>query len=253
MIEIKISKIFYSLKQKDIEAIIEAFNMSNEYMGNPNRNLIKKVCYKEMNLNVKAFKLPNILNQFVYGYVRNSKALRSFEYANRLLSLGIGTPKPLAYFQRKNILGLRESYYISEQLDYDLTYRELVTESDYPFHEDILRAFTRFTFYLHEKGVYFLDHSPGNTLILKKDNDYHFFLVDLNRMKFQHMEFYDRMKNFARLTPKKEMVEIMSDEYAKISGHKYDSVFSEMWQLTQDFQEKFRRKRKIKQKLLLKK
>lgn len=87
----------------------------------------------------------------------------------------------------------------------ELTFRELVEIPDFQEHDKILRQFTKFCFDLHEKGVEFLDHSPGNTLIKKIDeNNYAFYLVDLNRMNFHNqMDFEQRMNNFRRLTPKK--------------------------------------------------
>ena len=47
------------------------------------------------------------------------------------------------------------------------TYRELITFPNYPDREEILRQFTAFTKQLHDNGVLFKDHSPGNTLIKK--------------------------------------------------------------------------------------
>jgi hypothetical protein len=41
----------------------------------------------------------------------------------------------------------------------------------------------------------------------------------------------------------------MSNEYAKISGLEEKMVFSTMWQLTQDFQFRFYRKKRLKKKL----
>lgn len=35
-------------------------------------------------------------------------------------------------------------------------------------------------------------------------------------MKFQKMDFLARMKNFAKLSPKDDMLDIMCDEYAKL-------------------------------------
>jgi hypothetical protein len=253
MINIKISDFFSNLNADDVKAIIKAFDISKDHLGNGKRNQIKKVTYKEMFLNVKAFKLPSVLNQFIYGYIRKSKAQRSFEYASKLAALGVGSPQPLAYYEHKNIFGLLDSYYISEQLSYDLTYRELVKQPDYPNHESILREFTRFTFNLHEKSINFLDHSPGNTLIVIKDNKPSFYLVDLNRMKFEEMSFYDRMQNFSRLTPKQDMVKVMSDEYSKISGINFDKVYNEMWASTQIFREKSKRKKQLKKRFLFKK
>jgi hypothetical protein len=191
------------------------------------------------------------VNKVAYRYFRKSKAKRSFEYATTLLKNGIGTPQPLAYYENYNSIGLRDSYYASEHLETELTFRELVEVPDYPDHENILRQFTQFTFNLHEKGIEFLDHSPGNTLIKKiSDDEYNFFLVDLNRMNFHEaMDFDVRMRNLSRLTPKKEMIAIMSDEYSKYYTESANSIFEKMWQATVEFQEKFARKKKLKKKL----
>lgn len=229
--------------------IIEDYDVKGEDYGNQDRNSLKLFPFNEMVFNVKSFKVPNLINRIAYKFFRDSKARRSFEYANQLIKLKIGTPEPVAYYEFKSLFLFDRSFYISAHLNYDLTYRELVSEPNYENHESILRAFTRFTYSLHEKGVNFLDHSPGNTLIITKENDYKFFLVDLNRMKFQKMSFHDRMNNFSRLTPKKEMVEVMSDEYAKVSGLDYNDVFNSMWSLTEEFQEKFHRKQRLKKKL----
>jgi len=229
--------------------VIDSFSSFGIVLGEPSRNTIKLFDLDGLTLNVKSFKKPHLVNQIIYGYFRKSKAKRSYEYATVLNNKKIGTPTPIGYFENKNTLGLLDSYYISEHLECDLTYRELLTNQNYENHEEILRAFTRFTFDLHEKEVYFLDHSPGNTLIKKNNDNYDFFLVDLNRMKFQKMEFNDRMQNFARLTPIKEMVEVMSDEYAKISSFEYHKVFNAMWGLTEQFQEAFHRKQRLKKQL----
>ena len=100
-----------------------------------------------------------------------------------------------------------------------------------------------------KKGFIFLDHSPGNTLIKKMDHDYNFYLVDLNRMAFKNLDFETRIKNFSKLTIHKSMVEVMSDEYAKCSGESYDTIFNLMWKFTEDFQNKYHRKRRLKKKL----
>ena len=73
---------------------------------------------------------------------------------------------------------------------------------------------------------------------------------ELNRMDFHKLSFEERMKNFARLTPKKEMVQIMSDEYAKLYGRPYQIVFDKMWQYTSEFREKYDRKKDLKKKYL---
>ena len=238
--------------EKQIRNFVNNFDTIGILFGDGQRNKIKLFELEDKTINIKSFKIPNIINQVAYKYFRKSKARRSYEYANRLLENGIGTPQPLAYVENFKLSGLEKSFYISEHLQAELTFRELVLQPDYPDHENILRQFTRFTFDLHQKRIEFLDHSPGNTLIKKgSEGNYCFFLVDLNRMNFHDvMDFDSRMKNFNRLTPKTEMLAIMSDEYAKLYGKKYDEVFDKMCFYTNDFQTKFHRKIARKKKLL---
>ena len=72
-------------------------------------------------------------------------------------------------------------------------------------------------------------------------------------MQFGPISFEKRMKNFSRLTPKKEMVKIMSDAYAQLSGEKVEKIFKNMWIYNQRFQKKFYRKKELKKRLLGKK
>nr|WP_235946578.1 lipopolysaccharide kinase InaA family protein [Flavobacterium silvaticum] len=219
------------------------------------RNTIRIFDIDGLQVNIKAFKLPNLVNRFAYSYFRKSKAQRSFEFATKLLQMGIGTPKPIAYSEHTNWSGLRESFYASEHLDAKLTYRELVEIPDYPDRDNILRQFTRFSYKLHELGIEFKDHSPGNTLILEDaPGQYSFYLVDLNRMEFHDkMPFELRMKNLSRLTPHKEMVATMSNEYAKASAEDETVIFETLWRLTAAFQHRFHRKRRLKKKFLFRK
>ncbi len=240
-------------KSKEIELrnYITNFSYSGKLFGDGQRNKIKLFDLEDKTINIKSFKIPNLINTIAYKYFRKSKAKRSFEYATILLQKEIGTPQPIAYFENYNWLGLKDSYYVSEHLITELTFRELVEIPAYPDHENILRQFTKFCFDLHEKGIEFLDHSPGNTLIKKvSENQYAFFLVDLNRMNFHEvMDFNARMKNLSRLTPKKEMIAVMSDEYAKYYNQPKPLIFEKMWGATTEFQEKFARKKRLKKKL----
>lgn len=236
----------------NLKQMVEKFKTSGQLFGDGKRNTIKLFELEDIKVNIKSFKVPHLINSVVYKYFRKSKARRSYEYAVRLLENGIGTPQPIAYFENANWLGLKDSYYVSEHLDADLTYRELIHQPDYPDHENILRQFTRFTFNLHEKGIEFLDHSPGNTLIKKEENgQYQFYLVDLNRMNFHAlMDFEQRMRNLSRLTQKKEMIAIMSEEYAKYYKSKnQQEIFNVMWEETSHFRAGFERKKRIKKKL----
>jgi len=246
---IEYSSVFRSL-QKEIDTIFFDYDISGDFFVKGKRNSIKIFKVGEEIVNVKSFKIPFFINRIIYHYFRKSKARRSFEFALKLEELKIGTPQPIAYFEEYTFLGLSKSYYASRHLDCDLTYRELV-ETDYPDGENILRQFTQFTYTMHEHGIEFKDHTPGNTLIKNLGNGkYAFYLVDLNRMSFHNsMSFQARMKNLSKITPKKDMVVIMSNEYAKLYGKEEQEVFDLMWKFTQHFQYRFNRKKRIKKKI----
>src|SRR5690606_22249336 len=205
-----------SLTHVKIAAISHNCYSQGEVLVKGRRNEIRIFDVDGQKLNIKAFKKPTLLNKIVYRFFRKSKARRSFEFGNLLLKHGIGTPKPIAFFENFDAVGLTDSYYVSEHLEVDLTYRELVENPDFPDHENILRQLTHFTYKLHTKGIEFREHARGNTLINKMPNrHYQFYFVDVNRMSFHHeMDFEKRMKNLSRLTPKKDTVTIMSEEYA---------------------------------------
>ncbi|MDA0326591.1 MAG: Kdo domain containing protein [Bacteroidetes bacterium] len=215
--KIVFNKSYEPLRSK-VMNFIKNFETQGLQLGNPKRNSIKVFDSDGLKLNIKSFKIPNLFNRFVYDTFRKSKAERSFNYANRLLDMGIGTPRPVAYIQNSSFFSFKESYFISEQLDSDYTFRDLSQNFDLENREQILKAFTRFTFNLHEKGIYFLDHSPGNTLIKIVGDSYKFYLVDLNRMEFKALSLTERIQNFSRLTPDRNVISILSKEYARCIG-----------------------------------
>ncbi len=219
---------FESCRKIVLEALSDFDNTGTE-VGPGKRNKVKRIESRPLLLNIKAFKKPNTFNRIAYRYFRKSKARRSYEYAHQLLGMGIGTPAPVAYMESDGpVFG--ESYYVSEHIDEDLTFRTLIENTEFPEREIILRQFTNFTHRMHEKGILFLDHSPGNTLIKKKgDGQYAFYLVDLNRMRMQvRMDMEKRISNFARLSATDEMIRIMSEEYANITGLPFCRVYETM-------------------------
>lgn len=244
-------KTFFSeteqVSKTELVNLIENFDSKGKTLSAA-RNIIKIFEFPQTTISIKSFKIPNLINKIAYRFFRKSKAQRSFENAQILLSKGIGTPRPIAYFQEDSGLFFGKSFYVCEHLEHDLTYRDIIHDQTFPNRHEILKQFTKFTHKLHENGIEFLDHSPGNTLIsIGKNNTYHFYLIDLNRMKFHDkMDYQTRIKNFKKLTSDKNMVATMSGEYAKITGNDYPQVFSDMWGNTLRFQEKYHRRRRWK-------
>lgn len=238
----------YLQDKEQYQQLIQNFSSSGDEFGKSRRNELKTFSFNEKKLLIKSFKVPNLVNKVAYKYLRKSKARRSFENANYLQVHQLGTPSPIAYAEQEGLLFGR-SYYICEKLDFDLTVRELIHDPAYPDRENILRAFTRFTFRMHENRVNFLDHSPGNSLIVNEGGDYKIYLVDLNRMEFKEMDFDARMKNFHRITPLKEMATIIANEYSKLIPQSEDEVFQKLWGYICEFQGKAARKKRIKKRL----
>lgn len=219
----------YESYSKQVREAIRDSKHAGIKVGRGKRNVVKRIESGGLLLNIKAFKTPNVFNRIAYRYFRKSKARRSYEYAHQLLSMKIGTPEPVAYMESSGIL-FGDSYYVSEHIDEDLTFRTLIEDPGYPGREFILRQFTQFTHRMHESGIHFLDHSPGNTLIkIMEDNQYAFYLVDLNRMRMNsRLGVDERIANFARLSATDDMIRVMSNEYAKITGLAPDMVYEKM-------------------------
>jgi hypothetical protein len=237
-----------ALTKEQLMTAIENFDQTGELIGNGYRNVIKIVTIGGQRYNIKEFKVPNLVNKIVYRFFRKSKAERSFLYAQRLLKANILTPSPEAFVEYKSPFAFGSSYYISKQLEYDFTIRKLIDEPECDDYDTILRQFTQFTYKLHESGIHFLDHSPGNTLIKKEGDRYKFYLVDLNRMEFKTLSYDERMNNFARLSPKDYMLDIISDEYAKLINKPHEEVKERMFFFSQKFSSSFKKKEAFKKK-----
>ncbi|MBB1138484.1 lipopolysaccharide kinase InaA family protein [Myroides sp. WP-1] len=242
----------YHDQQEELTNLIENYDELTTYLFKGTRNSIKIATLSTgQRVAIKSFKIPNIFNQYVYKFFRKPKGLRSFEHAERLKKLGVANPQAVAYFEYSTTTRIRNTFYISVLVDAELTYRDLITQKNYPNREVILEEFVRFSYGLHEKGINFLDHSPGNTLIEQKENGaYKFYLVDLNRMKFdQVMSFTHRMKNLAHLTTNIQDIEKMAEHYARLIGKNSKEVFIRLWLETIKFQFRFYKKKDLKFKI----
>jgi hypothetical protein len=177
------------------------------------RNTIKRFEEKGVSVSIKSFHVPFFLNQIVYGFFRPSKARRSYEYGLKLLEKGVLTPEPIAYLEQKRFGLLQKSYYICAHLEYDGMMREFRTGA-LAGRENLLRSFARFAAFMHKQEVYHKDFSPGNILYVKNNDDYLFYLVDINRMKFQSIDMKKGCKNFKRLWGNEKMIVFIAKTYA---------------------------------------
>lgn len=200
----------YTVLLKNIK---EYFEISHNSIHKA-RNEIKTIEFNGEDLVVKSFKIPNIINRVVYTFFRDSKAKKSYQNSIKIIDF---VPKPIGYIEFKKFGLINESYFISENFEYDFTIREPLVNSDFLDKEEIFKAFAEFTCRLHEEGIFHLDYSPGNILIKKDIKGYIFKIVDINRMEFKPLGLDERLKNFSKLWAKEEDLEIIVKEYAKLS------------------------------------
>lgn len=178
------------------------------------RNEVKVFQPSGFELNVKAFKIPHLINRFAYVYLRGSKAARSFQNALKLLKAGSSTPEPVAWIECQSYGKLDRSFYVSLNFQHDFSLRDVLNNL-VPDKRNILTQWVYFTWlHLHQKGIFHLDYSPGNTLIRKEGEKYQFSIVDLNRMKFIPVDFLMGIKNFRQLDTDEESLRQIASEYA---------------------------------------
>lgn len=231
MVEYQINPKYKHL-EKDILSLPERFKNEGEviYTG---RNILKVIKCGGIPMCIKSFKTPHLINKIAYAHFRKSKAERSFLYATRFLKLKINTPEPIAYIVYKDNIGLTHSYYICQQINYEYTFRGIINLPPND-KEQALREFVCFTYNFHQRGVYFTDHSAGNTLIKRDESGkFHFYLVDLNRTKFKKVSDREGLRNLSNLEATHDMLRIMADEYAFLTHAESEKTAKKLIQLTE--------------------
>ena len=72
----------YNLKKEAILFCINNFNSEGILFGNGKRNKIKIFDLDGTAVNIKSFKIPNLINMIDYKFFRKSKPKRSYAYAH---------------------------------------------------------------------------------------------------------------------------------------------------------------------------
>ncbi len=246
-------RIHINPKYKNLNNFINHLHEDFENIGDSiykGRNEIKVIDVDDIKLNVKAFKIPHLINKVAYAWLRGSKARHSFEYAIKMRSMGAETPDPVAYVEiLKNGL-FNRSYYVSIHHPYDFTIRDLIG-FEFDNKENILKQFTDFTFEkLHKNGIHHLDYSRGNILISKTNHaKYNFSVVDINRMRFEKMPYLKGLKNFAQMWANEEELEVVAREYANINNRDEEEAVKMLIQFDKEHKAKINRKAELKRKI----
>ena len=206
----------YNNFTSEFNRIKSIFSQGDKTIHNA-RNVLKIIDINGVSCVIKSFRIPNIINQFAYVYIRNSKAYKSFHNATKLFELGVSTPEPIAYIEFHQYTLLKESFFIAKEYPYELTMAN-VRDDILEDKQEILKAFAQFTFEIHQKGVWHVDYSGGNILINRKEVGYDFSLVDINRMEFKTIEGYDGLENFNKMWFDETSLITIAKEYADLAN-----------------------------------
>jgi len=240
----------YSSLKEAILDIKKNFRSTGESIKS-GRNHLKIIDLDDKKFVVKSFQKPTAIKSYTYGNIFPSKAKRSFDYANILLSKEIHTPEPVAYIEHYNGLQFQESFYISEYYPYDYDLSVLFTERGYnktPFKdsESLWTAFIKFTLELHHKGIDHLDYTRRNVLIAQQGSEFSFSIVDLNRIDFKSLSLRDRMKSLSRITSDSNLVKMIAKYYSESSDYDYDKCLHLLQYFVRENQKYWDRKKQLK-------
>lgn len=215
------------------------------------RNELKIISHNGIDMVVKAFKVPNIINQIAYAYLRGSKASKSYINGMKLIELGINSPEPVGYIEFYKMGLLKESFFISLHQPYDFLIREPLYEAGFNDRENIIKQFSKFTYNLHQKDIFHKDYSAGNTLVIDKGNGvYDFSIVDINRMEFKSIDIDTAMENFNKLWANESTLIIIAKEYAKVSALDENICIELIIKADKELKEFVENRRKWKKKIL---
>lgn len=183
------------------------------------RNQLRRFVVDGQRLIVKSFRTPNFINRIAYGWLRSSKAQRSFEYAARLRSLGIGSPAPVGWITERRGLLFGRSFYACLESALPYTYKDIMAGTLAPdLERRALEAIGHTTARLHDNGMLHKDYSRGNILFgPTADGNISVEIIDLNRIRFGTVSIEAGLANlFERLPATPEQRAIMEAAYRNI-------------------------------------
>jgi tRNA A-37 threonylcarbamoyl transferase component Bud32 len=156
---------------------------------------------------LKEFKYPTLSYALRHSLSR-SRALKSWVAAHGLRVRGFLTPEPLALSEERKGGILSRSLLLSEYLQGVEELNDYILKNfDTPLSPEGKRKKRRFVEHLseeirrlHESGIFQHDLKSNNILVKEKDDDWQFFFIDLDRIKFKkELSYQERVKNLAQI------------------------------------------------------
>lgn len=191
------------------------------------RNELRLFKEGKHNLVVKSYKRPHLINRIVYGFLRKSKAERSYLYGLILLDNEIKTPQPVAFLTRRRWFLFDDSYSVSLKSDLPYIYNDF-KKRHFERQDEIVQEIARTAARMHKKGFLHKDFSGGNILFDEDKKDISVELVDLNRIVFKVVGEEEGCKNLERLSGTNKIITLLGKTYALERGYEPNSFVKKM-------------------------
>ena len=150
---------------------------------------------------LKQFCYPRFWGR-VKEYFRRSKGLKAWVAANGLRARGIPTLKPLALVERKDWMGLKESFLLMEAPARDLEMDRYVLKGFEGLKRKrfFIKTFARWLEGLHRMSVYHQDMKTCNVLVSEKGEAWDFHLLDFEDIRMgEKVNRQKLFRNFLQL------------------------------------------------------
>lgn len=163
------------------------------------RNTLTRLTLGGRDVVAKAFPAPRTVLKRLQRVGRESKAVRAFDHAARMQSLGIGTPEPLAAL----VAADGRAWYLCAFAEHAVTVRNLPKETG-PEIDRLCAEVGAFVGRMHHLGAFHYDSTPGNLLRL---TDGSFLIVDCNRMRFGRVGAWAGLGSLVQLDGRGRLLE----------------------------------------------
>lgn len=215
----------YRKMEEFLLSVPERFARGEGKVIHKGRNELRTLTYEGRRYVVKAFRAPNVVNRFVYGIFRPSKAKRAYDHALLLQAIGVGTPQPVGYLNIRRGLLFDRSYFVTLESECPYIYQQLF-EQPFDCEKAVLRQVGRTTALLHSHGYAHKDYGRANILFKQEtDGSIKLDIVDLNRMAIGPLDLKAGCKNLERLPAKPQMHRWIAEEYAKARGYDVEECY----------------------------
>jgi len=190
---------------------LEAISECGEFLDKPSsrilldsRNRVGVVSLpisenKTRDIVIKEFRTKGI--DKLKSAIISSKASKAWKGGMALFKEGLGTPRPIAYLEKKEGLFLEESFYLSEWVNNAEEIRILFRKLTSDELNRLVKELSKYLSICHKKGILHRDLSDGNILVKKDSADkYLFYTIDSNRIRLKRkIGILSRIKSLIRL------------------------------------------------------